>query len=245
MDWNWATATGGALTGEQRRQLLSPLTRIVVGYLRGRVKLMLGLRGKGGVNIDALRWPDSRLAKDAETEARDVLSPDLLAHSYRSYLFGLALAGLDAAPVDEELCYVSCLLHDLKLSSPTPARCFAVVGGEQAQRFALDRGVAAGRAASIGAAVAGHITPGIADDLSDPAGFVSAGAFVDVAGVRLDELDPRWVTGLLERHPRYDFKRRFRGYWAAESAAVPAGRARWLTRYAGFPLLIRAAPFSE
>lgn len=245
IDWHWATTTGGNLTQEQRRQLLTPLLRTVLGYSRTRLKLALGLRGNGKLDIDTLSWPDSALAKAAEEEARESLSPDLLAHSYRTFLFGLVLADLDQAPVDEELCYVACLLHDLKIASPTPGRCFAVVGGEHAERFALDHDTPPERAAAIGAAIAAHITPGAADNLSDPGGFVSAGAFVDVSGARLDEISPLWVADLLSRHPRPDFKHRLRAYWAAESAAVPNGRANWLTRTAGLPLLIRVAPFSS
>jgi hypothetical protein len=192
-----------------------------------------------------MRWPDSKLAQAAEEEARDTLSPDLLAHSYRTYLFALSLAAIEAAKVDEELCYVACLLHDLHLGDPTPGRCFAVVGGERAEGFALEHGESPERAASIGAAIAAHITVGASDDLSDPGGFVSAGAFVDVSGTRIDELDPGWVEAILTRYPRHDFKRHLLTYWADEAAAVPAGRARWLTRTAGFPLLVRLAPFPE
>lgn len=44
----------------------------------------------------------------------------------------------------------------------------------------------------MGAAFAGHITVGAADDLSDPAGFVSAGAFVDVARRPARPPDKHW-----------------------------------------------------
>jgi hypothetical protein len=81
--------------------------------------------------------------------------------------------------------------------------------------------------------------------VSDPAGFVSGGAFVDVAGVRLEQMDPAFVAQLLERHPRLEFKRHLLKAWADESKAVPKGRAQWLTRYAAFPLLVRMAPFEE
>lgn len=245
IDWAWAVATDGTLSNRQRRELLTPLLRTVAGYVRTRARLVTGRRGHGGVPLDELRWPDSALARDAEQEARDVLSTSLLAHSYRTYLFGLALAALDAATVDEELCYVACLLHDLQLGDPTPGRCFAVAGGLRAERFAVERGQAPERAAAIGAAVAGHITVGASEDLSDPAGFVSAGAFVDVSGARLDEFDPAWVADVLERHPRHDAKRVILAHWSAETRAVPRGRARWLSTVAGFPLLVRAAPFAE
>lgn len=245
IDWSWAVATGGMLSRSQRRQLLTPLLRTVLAYSATRTRLALGRRGDGGVDIDNLTWPDSKLARAAEEEARDTLSPDLLAHSYRTYLFGLSLAALVGARVDQELCYVSCLLHDLTLGAPTPGRCFAVTGGERAQRFVLDAGETPERAATVGAAIAAHITVGAAEDLSDPGGFVSGGAFVDVSGARVDELRADWVDDLLVRHPRHDFKRRLLKYWSDESAAVPDGRARWLTRSAGFPVLIRLAPFPD
>jgi hypothetical protein len=245
MDWQWAKATGGALNTYQRGQLMVPLARIASSHAIGRLRTALNLRGDGGIDLDAVRWPDSTLAREAEQQAREELSPHLLEHSYRTYLFGLALAALDGVTIDEELGFVSCLLHDLQLEHPTPARCFAVVGGERAEAFALDRGVPPERASAIGAAIGGHITAGAADDLADPAGFVSAGAFVDVAGVRLHELRREWVDAVLQRHPRHDFGRHILAAFKAEAKAVPAGRMRWCIHYAGFPVLIRLAPFAE
>lgn len=245
IDFIWATTTGGALSARQRRQLLTPLLRTILATPTARLRLALGRRGSAGLDLETLRWPDSRLALAAEEEARDVLTPHVLQHSYRTYLFALALAAVERVPVDEELGYVSCLLHDVTLEHPTPGRCFAVTGGERAQQFALDHGAAPDRAAAIGAAVAGHITAGANDDLGDPAGFVAAGALLDVAGARMEETDPEFIRAVLARHPRLGFKRHLVRAWAAESRAVPAGRARWLTTHAAFPLLIRAAPFDE
>jgi hypothetical protein len=245
IDYDWAKATGGNLTARQRRQLMTPLLRTVLRYPAGRLRLALGRRGSGGVDLDALRWPDSGLARAAEEEARDVLSPHVLQHSYRTYIFGLALAAVDGVTVDEELGYVSSLLHDLHLEDPTPGRCFAVVGAERAERFALEHGAEPARAATVGAAIAGHITLGAGDDLRDPGGFVSAGAALDVAGVRMADTDPAWMADVLRRHPRLEFRRHLLACWQLETAAVPGGRARWMTRHAAFPLLVRAAPFDE
>jgi len=74
---------------------------------------------------------------------------------------------------------------------------------------------------------------------------VSAGAFMDVTGGRLDELDPAWIDAVLARHPRLDFKRVARAAWAAECKAVPGGRAQWLKVWASFPMLVRLAPFDQ
>ncbi|HEY2834389.1 MAG TPA: hypothetical protein VGJ14_18350 [Sporichthyaceae bacterium] len=245
IDYDWAVRTGGNLTKGQGRALARPLLRSIARYPGLRLRLATGRRGNGGIDLDTLAIPDSRLAKDAEAEAQEVLSASVREHSYRTFLFGMSLAAVDGVAVDVELAYVSSLLHDLHLEHPTPGRCFAVVGGQRAERFALDRDVQPARAARIGAEVAGHITAGAMEDLGSPGGFVSAGAFVDVSGGRIDELDPAWVDAVLVRHPRLEFKRVARAAWAAECKAVPNGRANWLRVWATFPLLVRMSPFDE
>jgi hypothetical protein len=245
IDYDWAVRTGGNLTKGQGRALGRPLLRTIARYPGLRLRLATGRRGSGGVDLDTLVIPDSRLAKDAEAEAAEVLSPSVREHSYRTFLFGMSLAAVDGVTVDVELAYVSSLLHDLNLEHPTPGRCFAVVGAQRAEAFALQRDVDPARAARIGAEIAGHITVGAMDDIDSPGGFVSAGAFMDVSGGRLDELDPAWVDAVLARHPRLEFKRHLRAAWAAECRAVPHGRAQWLNVWATLPLLVRLSPFDE
>ncbi|BDT93560.1 hypothetical protein IFM12275_35360 [Nocardia sputorum] len=244
LDWAWATRTGGALSKEQRRGLAVAIARTLPAMAPNRVRIALGRRGRGKLEFAGLRLPDSKLAVAAENEARESLSPHVLHHSLRTYYFGRVLAELDGASYDDELVYVSCLLHDLQLETPTPGRCFAVVGGERAAAIARDAGAPPERADAIGAAIAAHITPGVADDLGDPGGFVSAGASVDVLGTRLAELDRDWVIELLRRHPRLEFERHVIAAFRAEAKAVPEGRIHLLNR-AGFLTMIRLAPFDE
>ncbi|MEU9808804.1 HD domain-containing protein [Mycobacterium sp. NPDC050853] len=245
LDWQWATRTGGEVSTAQRRVLFGRLFRALPGMVGDAVKTRVGRRGQRRVKFGPIAVPDSALAFAAEQEARDSVTPHVLEHSYRTYFFGKALAALDGVEVDDELVYVASLLHDLQLEHPTPGRCFAVVGGERAARFVRDQGVGEDRAQAVGAAIAAHITLGASENLSDAGGFVSAGAGTDVFGLRLSDLEPAWVEELLRRHPRLEFKRHMLKAWAAEGAAVPKGRAAWLTRYAAFPLLVKAAPFTE
>lgn len=245
LDYEWATRTGGKLTSRQKMLMLGPVVSAVGRFATERLLVALGRRGSGSLDLDALRWPDTALAQAAEVEAVETLTPHVLQHSYRTYLFGRVLAGIDGVAVDEEIGFVSSMLHDLQLESPTPNRCFAVVGAERAERFVVAHGASPERARQIAIAVAGHLTPGAADDLGDPAGFVSAGAFADVAGARLGEMDRRWIADVVARHPRHDFKRNVRAAFRAEAAAVPEGRVKWLLRYAAFGQLARIAPFQE
>lgn len=237
--------SGGSLTSRQKRQLFAPLARIVSGYPGARLRLALGIRGSAQVDLDTLRFPDSKLALEATTEARETVPDYVFEHCIRTYLFGLLLAQVQGVDVDHELVYVAAVLHDTQLESPQPKHCFAVASGEYAQTFALDRGASIETAEAIGAAIAGHITLGASEDLSDPAGFVSAGAFADLTGVGLQHASQEWVDAVLQRHPRHDFRKQFVRAWHADAKVVPDGRTRWLEQYASLPLLLRLSPFDD
>lgn len=245
IDWDWATRTGGALSSRQRRQLMATVTRALPALLADRARLIAGRSGTGRLDFAGLRLPDSSLARAAEAEAHEALSPHVLCHSYRTYYFGRVLADLDGAPYDDELVYVSCLLHDLHLEHPTPGSCFAVTGAQRAVDFVATAGATPAQIQAIGAAIATHITPGNGKNLSDPGRFIYAGASVDVIGSRISELDSTWVEELLQRHPRHNFSKHMIAALTNEAKAMPQGRTRWLNTRTGLLHLIRYAPFSE
>lgn len=242
-DFGWATETGGRLNGRQKRALCGRLALTVADYSVDRVRLALRRRGPGRLDLDDLKVPDSRLARDAEAEARELLSPAFLHHSYRTYLFGRALAEAEGVALDDEVAYVASLLHETGLEQATPGRCFAVVGAERAERFALDRDVPPERARRIGAEINGHLTLGAGRDIGGEGGFVGAGALVDVFGLRLDELDPVFVTAVVDRHPRHDFKRYGIAKYKTECRTNRGTRSAWMNRYAMVGPLWRIAPF--
>src|ERR1700721_2843796 len=89
----WVQRTGGQLSRAQRRRLFMA---IAVGQWQnavGRTKLALGRvpAAAARVDLDTFGIPDSRFAREAE-EACAELPPPLQGHSYRTWLFGRALA---------------------------------------------------------------------------------------------------------------------------------------------------------
>ncbi len=245
IDYDWARATGGVLSKAQSRALLRPLLPTVARYPAVRLRIATGRRGNAQVDLDALVLPDSRLAKETVEHATEVLSPCVLQHSWRTFWFGLAIAAHQQRTVDLEFALISSLLHDLTLEYPTPGRCFALTGAEQAERYLLEQGADTAYAHRIGAEICGHLTVGALDDVTSPGGFVSAGAFADISGGGLEVMPKSFVTDVLERHPRLELKKVVRGAWKAQAQAVPGGRQQWLSRYASIRLLVLVAPFDE
>lgn len=245
IDYDWAKATGGVLDRSQSRALFPPLLRAVSHYPICRIRLATGRRGNAQVDLDSLVLPDSQLVKETVEHVGEVYSATMLQHAWRTFWFGLAMAAHQQRTVDLEFALISSLMHDLTLEEPTPGRSFALTGAERTEEFLLGHGADPVFAGRVGAEICGHITIGALEDVTSEGGFVSAGAFVDVAGSGLEVMPASFVAAVLERHPRLGWKQTLRPAWKAQAAAVPGGREQWLSRYAQILLLSRIAPFSE
>ncbi len=242
----WARRTGGTLTARERRRLLAAIALGQWENLVGRAKLALGRLPPRASEIDVKTFeaPDSRLAREAEQACTE--QPAAIAgHSYRTWLFGRALAGLDASELDVELFYCAALVHDHGIAQPTPGRDFTLASAERVLACASAAGVADARAKLLADAVCVHTTPGVSLDADGPLGcYLQWGAMVDGAGLRMWDVSPANVGEVLRRYPRVDFKRRLIELVRAEAAAVPAGRFGLLVR-CGLPLAVRMAPFDS
>ena len=189
--------------------------------------------------------PDSSLARDAEEAAQDLLTPVLLNHSRRAYAWGAAIAALQGSRST-----VSC--STWRRCSTTPgsrARCrevdFTVRSAALAREFADRHGVPADGRELVANAIAMHHTPGVGLESGAEAFLLSAGAGVDVFGLRSDEIPDAVRRSVVQEYPRLGFKREFAGGCRAEAKQVPRGRAWYLHRFAVSDLTIRLAPFRE
>ncbi len=243
----WTRRSGGRLTGGERRRLLAAIAKGQAENLIGRAKLALGRLPAGARDVDVRSFepPDSRLARDAEEACAE--QPDSIAeHSYRTWMFGLALAAVDHVELDRELFYCAALLHDYGIAEPVPGRDFTSGGAERAIACAAGAEVARERGETMADAICVHTTPGIRVDHDGPLGcYIQWGAMVDGAGLRIWDIAPANVQEVVRRHPRgRGFKRELASMMRAEAAAVPGGRFSLLVR-CGVPLAVRLAPFDD
>jgi hypothetical protein len=88
-----------------------------------------------------------------------------------------------------------------------------------------------------------HYTPGVGLESGPEAYLLSAGAAVDVFGLRSNEIPDAVRQSVIQEYPRLGFKREFAGLLRAEAKQVPRGRAWYLHRFAMSDLSIRLAPF--
>lgn len=187
--------------------------------------------------------PDSPLAREAAEAAQDLLTPAVLNHSRRAYAWGATIAALQDITYDAELLYLAAMFHDTGLPTPVPHVDFTVRSTQIVREFAGRRGMPADAQELIANAIAMHHTPGVSLDCGAEAFLLSAGAGVDVFGVRSNEIPDAIRKSVVRDFPRLGFKREFSGLWRAEAKQVPRGRAWYLHRFAMTDVSIRLAPY--
>jgi hypothetical protein len=141
---------------------------------------------------------------------------------------------------DHELFYIAALLHDAGLPDSADGECFTLRSAACAERLSLPPV----RRSTVAEAITMHLNPSVPPERGAAAHLLSAGAALDVAGLRLWDVDRQTRTAVLERHPRLDFKPRISAALREHATRAPGCRAHTLLR-AGFARAIRAAPFED
>jgi hypothetical protein len=173
----WAEATGGALDPLQRRRALRAIAR---GYLDVGVGLA-SRPMRRPVPVEIPTAPDSKLAREAETAAREQ-GVALAGHGYRTWLLGHALACQDRHVLDPELFYVAALLHDAGIVRVVAGEDFTIRSARVVSEVvARARPDDSSLATSLGIRGA-HATR--AQRRHRSIGFVQVGALADLAALR-------------------------------------------------------------
>ena len=248
----WAASKNGALTSAEKWSLfwviVSEVPRRSVTYPVGRLKLKLSIHPSAKFEIDSATYslPKSTLALEAENRAAKGLTPSIRNHSYRTFLFALALSCREKKAVYIEHLYVTSLLHDIGLEAPDPNCCFAVRGGQVMRKVAVRSGVGASVAKTLAEAITDHITPRrVGSELGPLPRMIQAGSLLDATGIRLWDISKDYERSTLKRYPRLDLKDQISARWKNEVATFPEGRAALVERFARFSCFVRFAPFKS
>lgn len=239
----WTQRTKGRLTRRERLQLLGSVVTSQRDFFLHRLRRdRPSATGRPGDRD--IRPPDSRFAREVEAAAAEQ-NPVILTHSYRSWIFGRALADVDAVGVDEELLFAGALLHDHGIDPVVPGEDFTLRSAQRAVGCARAAGLDDGRTATLADAITVHTTPGITVEHDGAVGYyIQNGALVDIAGNRIWDLSQNLIDDTLARYSRLGFTRGLGGHFVAEAKAVPGGRFSMLRR-CGFVTLMRIAPFAQ
>ncbi len=166
-----------------------------------------------------LDLPDSEIAHAARQFVFDISPAFVAHHSVRSYLFGRELAAAKGLrrdiDYDDELVFLSCILHDLGVTEHANGdQRFEVDGADAAARFLRDHGVSEARVTTVWQAIALHTSVGLAHRFGAEQAVAQLGISADVIGVDRRSLPTGFADRVHASWPRHDL-----GYTLAEVIA--------------------------
>lgn len=159
--------------------------------------------------IDGVRIPDSKLAREVTQLIRDTENDLLFHHSARVYFWGALTGKRRGLGFDPELLYVASMFHDLGLTAryEDSQLRFEVDSANAARDFLQGRGISERDIETVWNAVALHTTPGIPQFMRPEIALIQAGAGMDVTGRDYDMFSDAQRDAVVAAFPREnDFK---------------------------------------
>src|ERR1700744_6375019 len=152
----------------------------------------------------AIKIPDSRLAREITAIVRDTESELLFNHSSRVYLFGALAGDRRGLRFDPELLYAGAMFHDMGLTKAysSAAERFEVDGANAARDFLKRHGITQADIDTVWAAIALQTTPGIPEHLHPVGALVTAGGEMDVLGLTCREYSDAGREAVVNAFPR-------------------------------------------
>jgi HD domain len=245
----WLKETSGVLRLRDRATLVGHALVYGLTTLPAEARRLLGIRRRrvAELDIDRLSPPDSTAARAAESQLRDMSSPMVVNHSYRSYWWGALIAAHDGVEFDRELVYIASLMHDLYVDKPDAlegSHCFTFPAVQDVERLGETVGWEPGRTEVAAEAVTLHLNL-IPPRVRPEAYAVFIGARLDITGFRLDNIGDENRTEILARYPRLDLKRETTPLFKMQSRENRGCRMDFYTRFLGANWFMDRAPFKE
>ena len=156
------------------------------------------------IDLEGIRIPDSKLAREIMELVRDTEPPLLFHHSSRVYYWGTLAGKRQGYKYDPELLYAGAMFHDMGLTHKhsSAEERFEVDGANVARDFLRSHGIAQQDVDTVWTAIALHTTPGIPQHMHPVVALVTAGVEMDVLGLGYNEYSDAEREAVVRAHPR-------------------------------------------
>jgi len=172
-------------------------------------------------------FPQTPAATAALSVAARFYPPALLNHCVRSYLWGTTYASTHGIAFDDELYYVSALLHDIGLTDPFDSHRlpFEEAGGDLAWVFGVAAGWPADRAARAMEIIVLHMRDDVPSAADPESHLLQVATSWDVVGLRPEVFPPDARAEILARYPRQGFGAEFLACFEDQARRKPGSAA--------------------
>lgn len=172
-------------------------------------------------SIGGIAVPQDAVSRATWAWAQRSLPRYLLAHSVRSYCWGVTLAGNEDLAFDGPILWTAALLHDVGLTQiPRNVVCFEFQGGRIARRLLAGEGMTTDAADRAARAIELHMAPRVTLEDGVESVLLDRATGIDVRGAEFEAIAA--VRGaVMAELPRGDFDARFLAAIRREVAVRP------------------------
>ncbi|BCI51684.1 hypothetical protein NIIDNTM18_09620 [Mycolicibacterium litorale] len=174
--------------------------------------------------IQLSEWnvPDTEVCSAATRLVFDVSPRYIANHTVRSYLFARELATAKGQDYDDELVFLTCLLHDLGVTDYGDGdQRFEVDGADAALRFLREHDIPEQRARTVWEGIALHTSLGLAHRFGAEQAVTFFGISLDIDGSEKHLLPQGFADRVHAAFPRYDLGYAIADLIARGTAADP------------------------
>jgi hypothetical protein len=172
-------------------------------------------------------FPQTPAATAALQVATRFCSPALVNHCVRSYLWGQMYAAAHRIDFDDELYYVSAILHDIGLTASFDSHrlSFEEAGGDLAWVFGVAAGWSDERAARAMEIIVLHMRDDVSATADPESHLLQVATSWDVSGRQPEDFPVAARTEVLARYPRLGFGAEFLACFEDQAGRKPDGAA--------------------
>jgi hypothetical protein len=152
-------------------------------------------------------FPETPAAEAALSVATGTYSTALLNHCVRSYLWGTMYGAAHGIAFDDELYYVSAMLHDIALTEAFDSHRlpFEEAGGQLAWVFGVAAGWPAERAARVTEIIVLHMRDDVSPGADPESHLLQVATRWEIVGQHPEEFPQNARAEMLARNPRLGF----------------------------------------
>jgi hypothetical protein len=174
-----------------------------------------------------IRFPQTPAATAALSVASRFYRPPLLNHCVRSYLWGSMYASAHGITFDEELLYVTAMLHDIGLTEVFDSHTvpFEEAGADLAWVFGVAAGWPADRAARATEIIVRHMRDDVSAAADPESHILQVATSWEIVGRRPEEFGAQARAEILARYPWQGFGSEFLACFQDQGTRKPDSAA--------------------
>ncbi|WP_282089212.1 HD domain-containing protein [Aquimarina algiphila] len=200
----------GILSKSQTRTFKRMLITAKIQENLNKLFKKIGIKTYKDFNLENIRVPDSKISKMAVELVMDESNEMLFNHCFRSFYWSAGFSLSEGLQIDEELLFVSSILHDIGLTDNhkhvCSSQCFASYGGAFAEDFLIENEFDAKRTKLAQNIIALHLNPIVDKGIhGNEAYCLSKGVIMDVIGANSFQLDNDFLQSVIKQYHRTHF----------------------------------------